>query len=240
MALFCCEVRECRVVTACLSSNCSKEIYLALRWCVYSTVDHMNWANLAVLCQPTAKRSTCLLVCRSNHLIFFSSHFQGNQHLFRKPLFQIHRNASSVAIKGYETAPPPIRSARRERWNRSLILHYRFQEFQLSDVDDLSAQEAHIPLRLHTEREDSEAFPLLSPSEPPTSVVRKKKLPYPESDPLLKVKQPDVFPPGTPQTELQQRCRVRKSPILSLSDRRQIRAVERKELTGQSNYTLSK
>lgn len=107
--------------------------------------------------------------------------------------------------------PPSIRSARRERWNRSLILHYRFQEFQLSDVEDLSAQEAHIPLRL--EREDSEAFPLPSPSEPPTSVVRKKKLPYPESDPLLKLKQPDAFPPGTPQTEVQQRCRVRYSPF---------------------------
>lgn len=176
-------------------------------------------------------------MCRSNHLIFFSSNFQGNQHLFRNPLFQNHRNSSSIGIKGMKQPPPPIRSARRERWNRSLILHYRFQEFQLSDVDDLSAQEAHIPSRLHAEREDSEAFPLLSPSEPPTSVVRKKKLPYPESDPLLKLKQPNVFPPGTPQTEVQQRRRVRKSPIFSLSDRRQIQAVELKELR---NYTLSK
>lgn len=109
MALFCCEVRACRAVGACLSSNCSKEIYLALRWCVYGTVDHRNWAKMAVWCQPPAKWPTCLLVCRCNHLIFLSSHFRGNQHLSRNPLFQIHRNSSSIGIRGMKQPPtlPP-------------------------------------------------------------------------------------------------------------------------------------
>lgn len=81
MALFCCEVGQRRVVMASLSSK----IYLALRWCVYGTVDAVTWAHLAVLWQPTAKRSTCLLVCRSSHLIFIS--LPGQPAFIQKPPF---------------------------------------------------------------------------------------------------------------------------------------------------------
>lgn len=73
----------------------------------------------------------------------------------------------------------------RKRWNQSLIFHYCFQEFQLSDVSDLSAQEAPHPLL--TAREAAGFWSLFAPlslSERPTSVVqiinkercRKKKL----------------------------------------------------------------
>lgn len=56
-----------------------------------------------------------------------------------------------------------------KRWNRSLIFHYCFQEFQLSDVSNLSAQEAPHPLLTAHGAAGSDP---LSLSEPPTSVVQ--------------------------------------------------------------------
>lgn len=114
------------------------------------------------------------------------------------------------SIKGsYETVPPPLGVSGE---SGGITLSYFIMAFKIFSYLMSAICRRRRPTSSSDctpSGEDSEASLLLCRFQNRPRVLCKlsirnavgKELPYPESDPILKLRQPDAFPPGTLETE---------------------------------------